>query len=330
MAIGINYPDAIFLLRILDRYLNMCPMIKQSTFPKLFSSDDIKGQSISKMIKTGRWFIFKDENITKTVAFAFVAQFTSPSQIMKFLTGLVSVIKKNSSVCHLSVYSTFDQYGLPVDDWEYSLGSHMTSLDLDAFLEYNFVQDGKDVFSKVYRMFNVLYPKDSIYEYLHELSGGYIATNMLYDKISQGFEQKFGSSVSVFNLSWSVTKYINLKPVKYLKTDSDLAKSVRFMALRVAIPDSKPLFFDYSLRTGDSDNADKIELAEIIRDNLRHKRMSVLKSRFVQTQFDVYVVMNLGAVWLDSVHMHYYIMMQIKRNNDKGNIADFLSQFIEV
>ena len=107
---------------------------------------------------------------------------------MKFLTGLVSVIKKNSNVCYLSAYSACDQYGLPVDNWEDSLCSDMTSMELDALLEHNFVPDEKDVFSKVYRMFNVLYPKDSIYEYLHELSGGYIATNMLYDKVSQGFE----------------------------------------------------------------------------------------------------------------------------------------------
>lgn len=126
-----------------------------------------------------------------------------------------------------------------------------------------------------------------------------------------------------------MAKDINLKPVKYLRMDSELAKNVRFMALPVAYPGAKGLFFNYSTRTGDTTNEDKIELAELIRDNLRHKKMSVLKSRFIQTQFGVYVVMNLGVVWLESVHMHYYIMMQIKRNNDEGNVADFLSQFVE-
>ena len=91
---------------------------------------------------------------------------------------------------------------------------------------------------------------------------------------------------------------------------------------------SKPLFFGYSTRTGDTANEDKVELADVIRDNLRRKKMNVLKSRFVQTQFGVYVVMNIGVVWLESVHTHYYIMMQIKRN-DEGNVADFLSRYVD-
>jgi hypothetical protein len=308
-------------------------MIKQSTLPEVFSADEIKGQTVSQTIESNRWFVFpgdfKEENMPKTVAFAFVAQFASPSQVMKFLMGLVGVIRKNSEVCSMFAYSAYDRYGLAADDWRNGLCSVLSSSDLKNLAEHNFTLDEKNIFSNVYGMFNVLYPKESVYDYLQELSGGYIATNMLYDKISQGFEKKFGSAATVFNLPGSMAKDVNLKPVKYLRMDSDLAKNVRFMALPVAYPGAKGLFFNYSTRSGDTENEDKIELAELIRDNLRHKKMSVLKSRFIQTQFGVYIVMNLGVVWLESVHMHYYIMMQIKRNNDEANVADFLSQFVE-
>ena len=188
MSIGTDYPDDAVLLRTLERFLKMCPMIKQPTLPEVFNADEIKGQSVSQTIESNRLFVFpgdfKEENMPKTVAFAFVAQFASPSQVMKFLMGLVGVIRKNSDVCSMFAYSAYDRYGLPADNWRNGLCSVLTSSDLKNLADHNFTLDEKNIFSNVYEMFNVLYPKESVYDYLQELSGGYIATNMLYDKIS--------------------------------------------------------------------------------------------------------------------------------------------------
>ena len=72
----------------------------------------------------------------------------------------------------------------------------------------------------------------------------------------------------------------------------------------------------------------KEELARAVRADIRSGKMTVLKSRFVQPMIGLYIVLNIGVVWCESEHRHYYIMMQIKCDQSKPVDVAFMSKFV--
>jgi hypothetical protein len=293
IAEGDTVPE---ISHLVERYLRMCPMIRRSSRVEYNNNAQHEG-----------------------IMFLIDGAFITPARAMTFLNGLCKVmLKRRVDVKQLIIYSSVDDYGLLSNIW--AKNAEMTS-NIDSIIalcehEFSTRADAQNDFPLIYSLMRVLCPKPELYSYLHELSGGYMATSELYDEIVNGFSKKFGSTSNVFNLSGSLSRDVNLKTVKYIDPGSNDAKLIRIMAKQVGedYTDS-PLFFDYSLGAFEPEQVAmplKEELARAVRADIRSGKMTVLKSRFVQPMIGLYVVLSIGVVWCESEHRHYYIMMQIK------------------
>ena len=148
-------------------------------------------------------------------------------------------------------------------------------------------------------MLMILYPSETVYDYLRTMSGGYIANKMLLEQLGNGFIKKFGGQISQFNLPGNASKDVNMKRLKYLDTDSELAKTIRVMLFPVSENIEKPIFIDYS---------EDSQLGELIRDEIYERNLIILKSRFIETILGIYIALNCGVVWNQAEMRHYYVM----------------------
>lgn len=234
----------------------------------------------------------------------------------------------------LSIYSSVDDYGMLSDLWPRNAAMISDVNPVIALCNHEFstLAEPKDDFPVIYSLMRVLCPKPEIYSYLHELSGGYMATSMLYDEMVHGFGKKFGSTANVFNLSGTLTRDVNLKTVRFVDPGCSDAALVRIMAAPVSEDNvDDALFFDYSLGAFEPEQVSmplKEELARVVRKEIRASKMTVLKSRFVQPMVGLYIALAVGVVWCASEHRHYYIMMQIKCDRNKPIDAAFMSKFV--
>ena len=94
------------------------------------------------------------------------------------------------------------------------------------------------------------------------------------------------------------------------------------MTRRVDQEDLKAKFYDYD---------DSADIVELIRERIKDEQMIILKSRQIQASIGMYVVFNLGVVWVPKEKEHYYVLMQIKCDDNmisSQNIWSLLRKYI--
>ena len=277
------------------------------------------------MYSQGKWFLFGAHEDGSAFAFAIKENFKAPSQVMKFLMGLSNIT--GDLLDDMCLFSSFDKTGQPVQNWY----GHENFADLfggyyyiQSFASGDYTHDNdiQKIFPRIYNMFMCLLPDERNYDYLREVSGGYIANSMLIQEVCDGFCRKFGGDASEFNLPSLTQKDVNMHPVKYIPLESDDAKRVRFMTRRVDQEDLKAKFYNYD---------DSADIVELIRERIKDEQMIILKSRQIQASIGMYVVFNLGVVWVPKEKEHYYVLMQIKCDDNmisSQNIWNLLRKYI--
>ena len=287
------------------------------------SSDELIGKTTREVIADGLWYVApsSDNNIkVYTYSFAFDERFSSASRALKFLTGACSVCGSDAS--DVMVFSARDKFGEPAQKWfENAAGlSGEINKTLSSYGTGNihYETDIEKTFPNVYKMLMILYPSETVYDYLKTMSGGYIANKMLLEQLGNGFIKKFGGQISQFNLPGNASKDVNLKRVKYLEPDSELANTIRIMLVPVSMNIEKPLFIDYS---------EDSQWGDLIRNEIYEGNIIILKARFIETILGIYIALNCGAVWNQEEMCHYYVMLQIKYPSD-ANLWNFISQYI--
>lgn len=298
-------------------------MLKQTSTVFVNSSDELIGKTTREAIADGLWYVLPsaDNNIkVYTYSFALDERFSSASRALKFLMGVCSVC--GSDVSDVMVFSARDKFGEAAQKW-FENASGLSGEVNKTLASYgtgniHYETDIEKTFPNVYEMLMILYPSETVYDYLRTMSGGYIANKMLLEQLGNGFIKKFGGQISQFNLPGNASKDVNLKRVKYLEPDSELAKTVRVMLVPVSENADKPLFIDYS---------EESQWGELIRDEIYNGNLIILKSRFIETILGIYIALNCGVVWNHREMRHYYVMLQIKYPSDT-NLWNFISQYI--
>ena len=287
------------------------------------SSDELIGKTTREAIADGLWFVSpsSDNNIkVYTYSFALDERFSSASRALKFLMGACSVCGSDAS--DVMVFSARDKFGEPAQKWfENAAGlSGKINKTLSSYGTGNihYETDIEKTFSNIYEMLMILYPSETVYDYLRTMSGGYIANKMLLEQLGNGFIKKFGGQISQFNLPGNASKDVNMKRLKYLEPESELANTIRIMLVPVSMNIEKPLFIDYS---------EDSQWGDLIRDEIYEGNIIILKARFIETILGIYIALNCGAVWNQEEMRHYYVMLQIKYPSD-ANLWNFISQYI--